>query len=631
MDTTRKFAMNKPYILIIAIMFSLPSFGQNTAQVDSLLLELERANEDTSKVLILLKLFNPTIINDLELAYEYTDQAHRLSEQLSFDKGIAACYQRKGIYWGYKGDMIKAREHYLKAIDVHERLDRPVIAATLIHNLGLLYQEQGIYDSAKVYVNQAAMIFLQHNDSLKYGSSHDLLATINMEQGNYLLSLKHAIEAAEIFSRYNDELREADALVTIGTAYSQRNEHQSAIDYYESAIELYQKYDDKQWENYAWQKVATELIALNKLEQADSVIDYSLQLSDSLGSLKVLSEGYDIKGEILFQRGAYARALEYFKLALHTNNAEDSTFNATEQIAIGRCYQEMGHTDAALKAYLQVLPISLKMDVKENLRTIYKNISIIYEQKGNTPRAYEFYKKYTEVKDSINNHEQTMIFADMQTKYDTDRKEKEIQLQEKAITILEQKSEIQELLRLRLIVTIIVIIVFFLLGLYVLWLRMKKNKLKQVIENERLTHELDLKKRELATHTLHIIQKNELLENLQNKVTELRQKGSSHGSSYSEITRMINTNRLIDKDWDNFTSVFEQVHPDFFTKLKVKNTGISSNELRMAAMMKMNLNTKEMASILNITPESVKKARYRMRKKLELEPEANVNEYLMNF
>jgi len=619
--------MNKPYILIIAIMLSFPSFSQNTPLVDSLLTQLEIANEDTAKVEILLRLFNPIILNDLELAYNYTDQAHQLSEQLSFDKGIAAAYQRKGIYWGYKGDLIKAREHYLIAIEVHDRLDRPVVAATLIHNLGLLYQEQGIYDSAKVFANRAAKIFLYYNDSLKYGSSLDLLSTINIEQGNYFLSLKYAIEAAEIFSKYKDELREADAFIKIGTAYSQQEEHQLAINYYESAIELYRKFNDKQWENFTWQKIATELIAMNELEKADSVIDYSLQLSDSLGSIKVLSEGYDIKGEILFERGDYASALDYFRLALKTNNADDSTFNATEQISIGRCYQKMGRTDAALKAYLQVLPISIKMDVKENLRTIYKNASIIYEQKGNTARAFEFYKKFTEVKDSIYNHENALIFADMQAKYDTDRKEKEIQIQEKAITILEQNSEIQELLRLRLIVTTVVIIVFFILGFYALWLRMKKNKLKQDIENERLIHELDLKKRELTTHTLHIIQKNELLENLQNKVSELKKNDA--GSSYSEITRMINTNRLIEKDWENFKSVFEQVHTDFFSKLKSRFEGISSNELRMAAMMKMNLSTKEMASILNITPDSVKKARYRMRKKLNLQSESNVQDYMI--
>jgi tetratricopeptide (TPR) repeat protein len=324
-------------------------------------------------------------------------------------------------------------------------------------------------------------------------------------------------------------------------------------------------------------------------------------------------------------------AIDLFNKALQTNvDAADSTFIATNKISLGRCYRQMGQLDRATQVYLGVLPFTLKMDVKENLKTIYGNLSEIYEKKGNPAVALDYLRKYQLVKDSLDNMEKSRQFADMQTKYDTERKEQEIELQQQTITILKQKNEIQELLRMRLIVTIIVIVIFFMLGLYVLWLRNKRNKLRQEIENERLFHELEMKKRELATHTLHIIQKNELLENLQNKVKELKQKDSAHGSSYSEISRLIKTNRLIERDWDNFKSVFEQVHPDFFIKLRSLYSNISSNELRMAAMMKMNLNSKEMASILNITPDSVKKARYRMRKKFQLEDEANVQEYLMS-
>ena len=622
--------MNKPNILIFAIFISLQSLGQKSSVMDSLLTELESAQEDTVKVEILLRLFNPTVINDLELAYEYTDQAQILSEKLSFDKGIAAAFQRKGIIWGYRGNVKKARENYLKAIEVHQRLDHELIAATLIFNLGLLYQEQGNYDSALVFNEKAAEIFLSYNDSLKYASSLDLFSSIHNEKGNYFLNLKYATEAADIFHKYGDELREADALIKIGMGFGVLEDYWSAIEYYESAIKLYRKHQDKHWENFAIQKIAQAYLSMNDLTKADSIIDYSLQLSDSLGAIQTLSEGYDVKGEIFFAKGEYNRAIEYFQKALKTNeDAADSTFIATEHISIGRCYQQLGLSDKAMNSYLSVLPISLKMDVKENLKTIYANVSELYEHSGNEGQAFNYYKKYVNVKDSIYNNEKSRLIADMQTKYDTDRKEKEIALQNQTITILEQKAEIQELIRMRLIVSIVVVMIFFLLGLYVLWLRMKKNKLKQEIENERLTFELDLKKRELTTHTLHIIQKNELLENLQSKVTELKQKDVNHGSSYNQITRLINTNRLIERDWGNFKSVFEQVHPDFFTKLKSLYANISANELRMAAMMKMNLNTKEMASILNITPESVKKARYRMRKKFDLVAESNVQEYLI--
>ncbi|MCK5280256.1 MAG: tetratricopeptide repeat protein, partial [Cyclobacteriaceae bacterium] len=361
--------------------------------------------------------------------------------KLSFDKGIAAAFQRKGIIWGYRGNVKKARENYLKAIEVHQRLDHELIAATLIFNLGLLYQEQGNYDSALVFNEKAAEIFLSYNDSLKYASSLDLFSSIHNEKGNYFLNLKYATEAADIFHKYGDELREADALIKIGMGFGVLEDYRSAIEYYESAIKLYRKHQDKHWENFAIQKIAQAYLSMNDLTKADSIIDYSLQLSDSLGAIQTLSEGYDVKGEIFFAKGEYNRAIEYFQKALKTNeDAADSTFIATEYISIGRCYQQLGLSDKAMNSYLSVLPISLKMDVKENLKTIYANVSELYEHSGNEGQAFNYYKKYVNVKDSIYNNEKSRLIADMQTKYDTDRKEKEIALQNQTITILEQKA-----------------------------------------------------------------------------------------------------------------------------------------------------------------------------------------------
>ena len=75
-------------------------------------------------------------------------------------------------------------------------------------------------------------------------------------------------------------------------------------------------------------------------------------------------------------------------------DAADSTFIATEHISIGRCYQQLGLYDKAMNSYLSVLPISLRMGVKENLRTIYANVSEIYEILGKQSLALNYYKKY---------------------------------------------------------------------------------------------------------------------------------------------------------------------------------------------------------------------------------------------
>ena len=182
-----------------------------------------------------------------------------------------------------------------------------------------------------------------------------MFSSIHNEQGNYFLNLKYATEAAEIFHKYGDELREADALVKIGQGYTVQGNHTSAIDYYQSANNLYKKHNDRHWENYGIQKIANAYISLEELHKADSTIDYSIQLSDSLGSTQALSEGYDIKGDIYFAKGDFNQALNYYNRALSNNeDAADSTFIATAQISIGRCYQQLGRYDRAVQSYMKV-------------------------------------------------------------------------------------------------------------------------------------------------------------------------------------------------------------------------------------------------------------------------------------
>jgi DNA-binding CsgD family transcriptional regulator len=98
---------------------------------------------------------------------------------------------------------------------------------------------------------------------------------------------------------------------------------------------------------------------------------------------------------------------------------------------------------------------------------------------------------------------------------------------------------------------------------------------------------------------------------------------------YRSLKRIINGSVQIDKDWENFNRHFEQVHQGFYSKLKKENQSLTSNDLRLSAMLRMNLSSKEVAAIMNVSPDSVKKARYRLRKKLQLEEEADLHSFMM--
>jgi DNA-binding CsgD family transcriptional regulator len=140
---------------------------------------------------------------------------------------------------------------------------------------------------------------------------------------------------------------------------------------------------------------------------------------------------------------------------------------------------------------------------------------------------------------------------------------------------------------------------------------------------------LDFRNQELTTYALHMAQKNSMLEELRACIQELGLAQKESAPKYKRLTRLIDYSFTLDKDWDEFKLYFERVHPDFFGRLKEQYPSLSANELRLCALLKLNLSVKEMASLMGISPESVKMARHRLRKKLGLTSDQNLADFML--
>ena len=127
---------------------------------------------------------------------------------------------------------------------------------------------------------------------------------------------------------------------------------------------------------------------------------------------------------------------------------------------------------------------------------------------------------------------------------------------------------------------------------------------------------------------LNLARKNEVLETVKQKASAL--KSEQNHSGYQDLVRTINFDQQDDRNWENFIQYFEQVHKDFSANIKRKYPEITSNELRLLALLKMNLSSKEIANILNISPEGIKKARYRLRKKLNITTEESLQDLVLS-
>ncbi|MBV6641379.1 MAG: two component regulator three y domain-containing protein [Cyclobacteriaceae bacterium] len=169
----------------------------------------------------------------------------------------------------------------------------------------------------------------------------------------------------------------------------------------------------------------------------------------------------------------------------------------------------------------------------------------------------------------------------------------------------------------------------------------KDNELEEVskkskeeitrLRNEKLRAEIDHKNRELATNTMHLINKNEFMLSLKESIQAVAKNGQDHKDSLKKIIKDIDRNLSEDDGWEQFTRHFDQVHGDFLTNIKNKHPKLTPQEIKLCAYLRMNMTSKEIANLLNISVRGVEISRYRLRKKLELDHDTNLVSYMLHF
>ena len=151
-----------------------------------------------------------------------------------------------------------------------------------------------------------------------------------------------------------------------------------------------------------------------------------------------------------------------------------------------------------------------------------------------------------------------------------------------------------------------------------------ENKQKlTLLENEKLEADVEIKNKELAGSTMNLIKKNELLNNIKDELLKGEQK------NINTVVKIIDKNLNHTDDWKVFEEAFNNADKDFTKKIKEFHPSLTSNDLRLCAYLRLNLSSKEIAPLLNISSKSVEVKRYRLRKKMNLENDENLTDYIL--
>jgi DNA-binding CsgD family transcriptional regulator len=143
------------------------------------------------------------------------------------------------------------------------------------------------------------------------------------------------------------------------------------------------------------------------------------------------------------------------------------------------------------------------------------------------------------------------------------------------------------------------------------------------LNNDKLRNDIETKNRELATSTMSIIKKNEFLNTIKIELLEGKEK------NVSKVVHIIDKNLNNTDDWKMFQEAFNNADKKFLDKVKDKHPDLTPNDLRLCAYLRLNLSSKEIAPLLNISPRSVEVKRYRLRKKMSLDHNSNLTNYIL--
>jgi DNA-binding CsgD family transcriptional regulator/Tfp pilus assembly protein PilF len=329
----------------------------------------------------------------------------------------------------------------------------------------------------------------------------------------------------------------------------------------------------------------------------------------------------------------WSQALRYYEDALQLKISSNDLSESTGiWIQIARCHLEMGNNELAESFFNQALhktlangQVLIRADAVEGLSTVY------YEA-GRYRQAFETQKTLLALRDSLNETERKAAVNKLEVQFETAKKEQEI-------TVLQQERAIITnrwlTLALGLFLTIIIGVLVY---------DNQKRKHKQ--EKELLSTEDELRKAELkimtdvlahnqqrlSAYTENLLNKNNLVSQLERKLNELVENARTDTSAANELmVDFTNVRILTDEDWQEFKELFDGVHRGLREKLNAKYQNLTLAEQRLFLLMKLNMSTKQIANILGVSPESVKKARYRLKKKLSLNENVALQDFISSF
>ena len=447
--------------------------------------------------------------------------------------------------------------------------------------------------------------------SVAYGS---VISTV----GEVGLSVMYTKNGIDLFEKLSHPVQPQEYQFLAELLYKVR-EYDECIRYAKKAVATWATSPDENKQRYTINCINTVALGYHRQELYDSAFIFynqALQLTRQTNDTLWAGIVSGNMGQLFYAQGKYDIAYTLLKGDYKASKKAGFFDNAANSLQwAARTNLALGNKAAALAEVREALQLLKLWPDANYLRNAYYASTQIFREMGNYDSAFYYNNVWSRINDSLERVVATSSLAISKAKLNDETSRYNIQNLNK-----EKRSQ---LLARNIIIASIVVLSFFvvlIVNRQRLNEKLKTDKAEQ--EKLRMEQEVVSAKAQLKMFTENLIEKTNLIEKLESQVKG-KQATSEQQAIISELSRQT---ILTEEDWLKFKSLFEKIHPGFFINLQEKVNDITLAELRMAALTRLHLSTNQIASILGISANSVYKTRQRLRQRLSIDPEIDIEE-----
>ncbi len=469
------------------------------------------------------------------------------------------------------------------------------------------------------YADESIQLAKKLNSDSSLVSAYSSQAKTFLHLGNYSRALEVYQSVIQLAEKMGDRYWQAVAYGNTGSIYYYQRDHAKALKYYLQALDHFAAmnatHDSKRMLRKAnlLNNIGIVYDETKEYEKATRYYAEALALSREMKDYEIMADVLNNQGTEARDQGNNALAFQRYNEALEVRKANHDLLGmARSSHNLGNFYLDHMNDDAVAERYLKdAIAIGQRISAWQTVSSASGLLYGLYKDQNRHKEALEALELSHRMSDSLFNEQSTRKIAQLEMQFEFDRKQSQLQAQQK-----EKELYLWSGAAVLVLLLVIVSLLFVLQRN-----KTRRSELEQAhlkLEKINLQNDLVLKDKELATNIMYLLNKNELINTISEKVLDIKQQvGPELQGPLQKVVLDLQSN-LQPELWQEFEVRFQQVHEHFYKSLHEKFPDLSPHEVRLCAFLKLNMTTKEISAITHQNAKSIDVARTRLRKKLNL-------------